>query len=184
MTETPNSPIRLRLADLSQRKPHHFNLAGDAPLCERITHALNLSALRKLSFAGSLRAVGKTDWQLDANLGATVVQPCVVTLAPVTTRIDTQVTRRYLRDWHEPIDADEIEMPEDDTTEPLPAVIDLEEVLTEALALALPDYPKAPDADLEETAFAPEGVTPLSDEDTKPFAALAALKDKLDNPDD
>jgi uncharacterized metal-binding protein YceD (DUF177 family) len=75
-------------------------------------------------------------------------------------------------------------MPEDDTAEPLPAVIDLEEVLIEALALALPDYPKAPDAKLEQTVFAPDGKTPISDEETKPFAALAALKDKLGKPED
>jgi len=30
---------------------------------------------------------------------------------------------------------------------------------------------------------APEGVTPIADEDTRPFAGLAALRDKLDSGD-
>jgi hypothetical protein len=47
-----------------------------------------------------------------------------VTLASVTTRIDTGVARRYLADWQEPT-GEEAEMPEDDTTEALPARLDL-----------------------------------------------------------
>ncbi len=42
---------------------------------------------------------------------------------------------------------DEAEMPEDDTAEPLPEVIDPGAVMFEALALALPDYPRAPKAE-------------------------------------
>jgi hypothetical protein len=40
-------------------------------------------------------------------------------------------------------------MPEDDTTEALPERLDLSAVMAEALALALPDYPRAPDAEME-----------------------------------
>jgi uncharacterized metal-binding protein YceD (DUF177 family) len=56
--------------------------------------------------------------------------------------------RRYLADWQEPA-AEEAEMPEDDTTEALPDRLDLSAVMAEALALALPDYPRAPDAEME-----------------------------------
>ncbi len=79
------------------------------------------------------------DWRLEAKLGATVVQPCVVTAEPVTTRIDDPVTRRYLAQMPEP-QGDEVEMPEDDSAEPLPDVLDLSAVMAEALALALPLY--------------------------------------------
>jgi hypothetical protein len=90
---------------------------------------------------------GARDWHLDGQLGATVVQPCVVTLAPVTTRLETTVTRRYLADWQEPR-AKRPRCREDDTTEALPERIDLAAVMAEALALVLPDYPRAPDAEI------------------------------------
>lgn len=182
MSDTPDQTTRLSVADLPQRKPYRFDLTLDDAACDALAHDLDLSALRKLRFRGTLRADGKSDWRMDADIGATVVQPCVVTLAPVTTRINQAVTRRFVKDWQEPEISDEIEMPEDDTLEPLMPEIDLIATLREALALALPDYPRAADAALNQTAFAADGVTPLSDEDVKPFAGLAALKQKLDKP--
>lgn len=184
MGDIPKTQTLLRVADLPQRKGHAFALTPDAETCAQIAGALDLTGLRKLSFAGRLRAEGRDDWVLEATLGATAIQPCVITLAPVTTRIDQAVTRRFVRNWQDPVESDEVEMPEDDSTEPLPTEIDLIAVLSEALALALPDYPRAGDAALEQSTFAAKGVVPMSDEDTKPFAGLAALKGKLEKPDD
>ncbi len=184
MTEIPQTQAILRVADLPQRKGHRFALTPDPDTCARIAEALDLSGLRKLSFAGRLRAEGRDDWVLEAKLGATAIQACVITLQPVTTRIDQPVTRRFVRNLEIPVESDEVEMPEDESTEPLPAEIDLIAVISEALALALPDYPRAEDVELEQATFAAKGVTPLRDEDIKPFAGLAALKDKLEKPDE
>jgi hypothetical protein len=52
-------------------------------------------------------------------------------------------------------------------------------VLAEALALALPDYPRAPGAELGQAVFAEPGIEPLRDEALRPFAGLAAFKDRL-----
>ena len=76
-------------------------------------------------------------------------------------------------------EGEEIEMPEDDSVEPMPDEIDLAEVATEALALALPLYPRAPGAEFADGLHAAEGVTPLSDADLKPFAGLQGLAAKL-----
>lgn len=176
------APARLRVADLNARKPNDFALAPDAELRARLARALGVTELSKLSFRGSIRAEGRADWRLEARLGASVVQPCVVSLAPVTTRIDTDVTRRFLQSWQPPDPADEMPVPEDVSSEQLQDSIDLIAVLREALALALPDYPRHPDAELAQSDFAAEGVTPLRDEDTKPFAGLAALKRSLEDP--
>jgi hypothetical protein len=51
--------------------------------------------------------------------------------------------------------------------------------MAEALALALPDYPRAPDAELEAGQFAAPGVAPMTDDEAKPLAGLAALRDRL-----
>ena len=111
----------------------------------------------------------------------------MVTLAPVTTRIDASVLRRYVAGYAEAESDDpaaEMEMPEDVSLEPLPDHIDLMALLTEALALNLPDYPRAEGAELTETNFAAAGVTPMTDDDVRPFAGLAALKDVLEAAED
>lgn len=168
-----------RVADLPAKKPLRFRLVPDAAQSAAIAAAIGASALRNVQFEGSLRPVGRRDVVLEAHLTGKAVQPCVVTLAPVTTAIDEEVVRRYLADMPEP-EGEEVEMPEDDSAEPLPEVIDLGAVLTEALALALPLYPRATDAgEPGETEAGPPGAAPLTDATVRPFAGLAALRDRL-----
>lgn len=173
----------LRVADLDPNRPAEFALRPDAAAQKALAEDLGLLGLRKLSFAGQIAAAGRRDWRLTGQLGATVVQPCVVTLAPVTTRIDVPVVRLYIAGMELPEGA-ETEMPEDDTTEALADQIDPAAVMAEALALALPDYPRADGADLGEAVFAGPGVTPMRDEDARPFAGLAGLRDALKDGDD
>ncbi|MCE8009280.1 DUF177 domain-containing protein [Aestuariivita sp.] len=174
----PKRPI-YRLSDLPQGKPTRFDLSPDAQDMRALAEELELNALRKLRFAGEIRATGETDWRIDARLGATVVQPCVVSLEPVTTRIETSVTRHYVADHVEP-DAAEVEMPEDDTVEPLPHQIDLTAVMAEALALSIPAYPRKDSAETVQAVFTEPGKAPLTDDDVRPFAGLAELRDKLE----
>ncbi|MDU8912659.1 DUF177 domain-containing protein [Aestuariicoccus sp. MJ-SS9] len=181
MAEFDDQTDRLRVASLSTKRETAFDLRPGEAQRAALAETLGLSALRKLRFAGTVAPEGKRGWRLDAMLGATVVQPCVVTLAPVTTRIDEPVTRLFLPEaLIEPAAPEgEMEMPEDDTIDPLGDTINLGRIMAEALALALPQYPRADDAALEEAQFAADGVTPLSDDDVKPFAGLQALRDKL-----
>ncbi len=186
MPTDPATPTILRPADLRQSGPTAFKLEPDAADRAGLASSLELSGLRKLRFVGQLAPKGRSGWLLTADLGATVVQPCIVTLEPVTTRIDQPVTRFYvppdrLAD-QEP--GAETEMPEDDSLEPLGDVIDLTAVMAEALALALPVYPRKPDAAFGDAQFAEDGVTPLEDADLRPFAGLKGLRDKLSQDDD
>jgi uncharacterized metal-binding protein YceD (DUF177 family) len=181
MTRQPEPRTRIATADLRPRTPTRFALAPDAGERESLAQDLGIEAIRKLRFEGEITAEGRDDWRLDATLGATVVQPCVVTLAPVTTRIDTAVTRRFLARMPD-IELDEsgeAEMPEDETLEPLGSEIDLAAIMAEALALNLPLYPRADGAELGEAVFAEPGIAPMRDEDAKPFAGLAGLRDRL-----
>lgn len=167
-----------RVADLPQTQITHFALVPDSASLTHIARDLELSALRKLRFEGTISADGATDWRIDAHLGATVVQPCVATLDPVTTRIEEPVTRIYLADFDMP-EGVEVEMPEDDTIEPLQKEIDLNEIMLEALALNLPTYPRSDQADQVTTQVTEPGKTPMTDAEARPFAGLAALRDKL-----
>lgn len=172
----------LRVADLAQNTATTFDLRPDAAASRALADQLGLAGLRKLRFTGTIRARNRRDWGLEAMLGATVIQPCVVTLAPVTTRIDTPVRRSFLANRADPEPAgeqDEVEMSADDTIEPLGKFIDLDAVMAEALALALPLYPRKADADLGAAVFTEPGQTPMRDEDARPFAGLANLRDAL-----
>ena len=175
------APHALKVSDLSSKRPTAFEIRPDATARAAIAQELGLLGLRKLSFVGEIASAGRADWRLDARLGATVVQSCVVTLEPVTTRLDEDVTRRYSPDAPESVEGvEEVEMPEDDTLEPLGRFIDPEQVMIEALSLALPLYPRAEDAEpLGEAVFAPPGQRALRDEDARPFAELAELRARL-----
>jgi len=143
--------------------------AGErAALAERFDlHALDrLDADVRLTLrAGIVHAEGR--------LRGAGAQRCVVTDEPVPVAIDEAFHLRFVEDAP---DGDEIELSEDDCdTLPLDGgAVDLGEAVAETFALALPPFPRAPDA--SETLKA-AGV--LSEEEARaassPFAALKDL---------
>jgi uncharacterized metal-binding protein YceD (DUF177 family) len=169
----------ISMAKMPKNGSRSFDLQFGESLLKSATEVLGLTDLRKTRITGTLSPEGHKNWRFQGQVGASVTQECVVSLQPVKTRIDVPVTRLFLGDWQEP-DADSVtEMTLDEDTEPLGREINLHDIALEAIALALPDFPRAPDATLEKQAFAEPGITPMSDEDAKPFAGLAALKDKM-----
>ena len=175
LTHSPTNPEFARVVPVAglRRSPEFaFDIAPEPGEAAALAALLAAEAVRRLRFAGTLRPDG-AGWRLDAVLGATVVQPCVVTLEPVTTRIDVPVHRRF-----QPITAPatsevRIEATEDDELEPLGDRIDLGLVAIEALALAVPAYPRRDGATLPDPpASAEEPVR-------KPFAGLAELRRRM-----
>jgi uncharacterized metal-binding protein YceD (DUF177 family) len=173
----------LRVADLPTRKATHFDISPNDTERSAIAGNLGLLAIRKLKFVGEITASGGKNWQLDAELGATIVQPCVVSLDPVTTRLDEKVSRTYVPTL-EVADGSEIEMPDDESVDEIPEEIDLIAVLIESLALALPAFPRSEGAQLGDAVFTDKGIAPMTDEDAKPFAGLGALRDALEKKGD
>lgn len=178
---TPEMPLSLpfRVVALSPRKPTRFDITATPEQRSGLARMLGLSKVESLSFKGEIRPLGKHDYAVFGDLQARIVQPCSVSMVPVKTTISEAVKLTYLVDFVVP-EGDEIEMPEDDTIEAMPQIIDPGFVATEALMLAIPLYPRAPGAELGDVAVAESGVTPLKDGDLKPFAGLAALKAKLE----
>lgn len=172
----------IRFTDLAGRKDTDFSLAPETDARAAISEELGIIGIRKLRFDGRLEPKDKHDWVLTGKIGATVVQECVVTLEPVTTRIDEVVVRTYVRDFVEP-EGDEVEMPEDDSVEELPNTLDIAEVMIESLALALPQFPRKDGAELGEAVYTKPGMAPMRDEDARPFAGLASLKESLEKKD-
>ena len=83
----------------------------------------------------------------------------------------------------DPQPGSETELTADETEEALGREIDIWATLREALALALPAYPRSADVAASDTVYAGPGVQPMTDEDARPFAGLADLRAKLDKDD-
>lgn len=174
--------VELPIRDLSDSRSYTFELQPSSEVLAALAEELDFSALRKLRFKGKLSPIGKRDWHLKGVLGATVVQPCVATLVPVSTRLEETIDRSYLAGFKEEFEEDsEEEMPEDESTEALPAALMLSEIATEALALSAPRYPRAEGAELGVTQFTESGKEAMTDEAAKPFAALKSLINKEGN---
>lgn len=169
----------LRVADLKQSKGTEFDIRFSATEQQEAAAALKIPGVSKMRFQGRIAPLGSADWELNGTVGATVTQECVLTLAPVKTRLDEEVHRIFRRDMPGFEDGAVVELNMDENEDQLGTEIDLYAIALEVIALALPPYPRAEGAALEKATFAGEGITPMSDEDAKPFASLAALKDKL-----
>ncbi len=161
-------------ADLGDACVVEFDISPTAEESEAIARLLGARSVRKMRFFGALRPIAD-GWGLTARLGATVVQTCVVSLDPVTTRVDDDMSRRFLATL-KPDGPEVVLLPgdADDDVEPLGARIDLGAVALEALALALPAYPRKPDAALADTE--PDAGQTRRE---KPFASLAALRERM-----
>jgi Large ribosomal RNA subunit accumulation protein YceD len=174
--ENPEFARILTVASLRRMPEFRFDLAPEPAEAEAIAALLGAQSLPELRFEGTLRPEGD-GWRLDARLVGVVVQTCVVSLAPVTTRVDAPVRRRF-EPGGAPRGAEiEVDAFEDDEREPLGERIDLGLVALEALALALPEYPRAEGAALREADLAALGLGGA--EEAGPFAGLAALRGKL-----
>lgn len=169
--------------DLPARKTTRFTLEPDTELRAEIARDLELSGLTKLTFSGELQAAGRSGWVLNARLGASVVQPCVVSLEPVKTRIDQEVLRHFMAELPEQDHRSETEIPDDVSIELLPDAIDVGNVMVEALLLHLPMFPRALDIEPINITVTEPGVKPMTREDMRPFSGLKSLRDKLENPD-
>lgn len=186
--ETPEFSRPVTLSRLNRHADHVVSETATEAERADVARLLGLLALPKLRIEGRLRPTSGDGWQFRGSLGASVVQACVVSLAPVKARIDQGINRVWLPDAvASALDA-EIELSEADIdgADPLPRVLDLGLLAIEELALALPDYPRAPDAVSPGTGDAmplaearPEGAAPIGEAE-KPFAGLAALRDSMD----
>lgn len=171
---------RIAADDIPANRPLPVTLELTSAELAAIAEEIGALGIGKFRFEGKLSRPSDTEIHLDATLGASVTQPCVVTLGPVRTRVDEPVRRRFTTQLETPEQAEyHLREDEDVEVDPLTGEIDLIEIIREALILALPAFPRAEGAALPATAAAPPGTEPLSEEAARPFAALAALKSKM-----
>ena len=171
---------KLELRHLVQNRGINFNLDFSETLIFSVVQQHGLMDMQKASFLGTILPVGRGDWVLSGRLGASIEQPCSLTLLPVRTRIDTQVTRN-LRKSLSTLSKTALDngSANDDNDEQLHPMIDIFCIFCEALSLELPDYPRTENVVATIIDYGPPGTAALTDDTAKPFAVLAGLKDKI-----
>ena len=170
-------PHPVRVATLKRAKPTAFDLTADADQRAAIAALMGLPDVQSLRFKGEIASEGEDSWRMTGRMTADVVQECVATLDPVPAHIDQDVSRLFVPEFA--TGAIDLDPEEDDDPDEYTDRIDPGAVALEELALALDPYPRAASADRVEAQATPPGVKALEDADLKPFAGLAALRDKM-----
>ncbi|MGH7030211.1 MAG: YceD family protein [Stellaceae bacterium] len=163
---TPEFSRPVRLAGLGSA-PFCQQIEASATERERLARRLDLVALDRLTATVTLCRRDGGTIVLEAVLEAGFSQECVVTLEPVAGTVRQEFTLLY-----GPVGEDQAEIEigvEETVFEPLNGdSIDIGEAVAQELSLALPEFPRHPDAAAAETidAAAADAIEP-------PFAALA-----------
>ncbi len=146
--------------------PFRQQIEATAAEREHLARRFDLVALDRLTATVTLRRGDGDAVLLEAAFEAAFAQTCVVTLEPVAGTISQNFTLLYGPAGEDPT---EIELDVDETVfEPVTGdSIDIGEAVAQELSLALPEFPRDPDAVIEAAAETVDA----------PFAALARLRD-------
>lgn len=200
MTETTLSPTdgnghvefsRIVKLTALNREPETYSAKATPAECEALARRFDLLTLKGLAFEAEVRK-WRNGVRATGRITADVVQRCIVTLEPVPGQIEEEFDRGFLpeRDLVGDVKpGQEVEIEDDSELGDLPDILgdtlDMGEIAAETLSLALDPYPRAAGEIPQEFQAAPPGEAPITDDDVKPFASLAALRQKLkDSPDD
>jgi len=171
MTDAARSEFS-RLVSLARLGAEPFRQDIAATEEERVALArrFDLPAVDRLSAEVELVRLGNDIFRLRASFSAEFVQSCIVTLDPLAGAVSEQFTLLY-----GPIEAEAEagETVEDEIAfEPLVGnAIDVGEAVAQQFSLALPPFPRSPDAILDAEA-------PQEDETGPLAAALSRLADR------
>lgn len=151
-------------------RPFRQRIEATVEECEKLSRRFDLLALGRLSANVELRRRSAAVILLQAKFEAEFEQCCAVTLEPVHGTVAERFSLVYGPSADD--DGKEIVLGVDEPAfEPLHGdAIDIGEAVAQELSLALPVFPRHPDAALEDVAAA----EPLEG----PFAALARLREE------
>lgn len=173
MTPEFSRPVRI---DTLGEGGRSLSIEADAAERAALAERFGLTALDALSADAALRREGDLVFA-DGRITASVVQACVASGAPVPAKIDESFTLRFVPEGQETGAEIELDAEDFDTIDYAGSAIDLGEAVAETLALSLDPFPRSPDAD---AILKAAGVLSEDEVVTGPFAALKALKDKLE----
>ena len=180
MTQRPSPEFSLTVpAESLEDGETVIDLEADADERAALARRFGLLALDSLTAKVGLTPVDGGLVRVHGALAAEVTQACVVTLEPVTTRVEASFERLYGATAPEEAgglitDADTEESPEPFTD----GAVDVGEAVAEHLALELDPFPRAPGAAFDGFSSRSKSVGADDTGDAGPFAVLARLKEK------
>ncbi len=150
-------------------EPFRQEIEAAAGERERLARRLGLEALDRLRAAVTLHRQADATVLLEARFEAAFTQTCVVTLESVPGAVSGSFALLYGPADAAPSEVDAAADADEPVFEPLcGAAIDIGEAVAQELSLALPEFPRHPDAPAEPVDAAAE---PIDER----FAALARL---------
>lgn len=154
-----------------------LDLVADEDERRRVADRLGLGRLDRLEAHVTLGRSGEVV-RAEGRIVATLEQSCVVTGEPVSAHIDEPFALMFVPEPDSIRPDEEIELGEEDCDTVFydGAAIDLGSAIADTLALCVDPYPRSASAD---AALREAGV--LTEEQARPFAALAALKKGSDS---
>jgi uncharacterized metal-binding protein YceD (DUF177 family) len=164
---------RLQLDQI--RDGDRLDLSADQTECGSIAERLGLMSLDRLEAHAVLSRDGQKI-RATGRVKAALKQACVATGEPVPAHVDEAFDILFLPEPRAGRPEEEVELGANDLDAMFHdgSAIELGSAIVDSLALALDPYPRSAGAD---AALREAGV--LSEEEAGPFAALAALKEKL-----
>lgn len=153
-----------------------FSIEADAEERTRLARRLGVTSVDRLTADLRLIRLMGAMVRLEGNLEAEVTQACVVTLAPVKSRIAVRLDRRYgppeaIADG----DTEDVPFEDDDMPDVLiDGTVDLGEAVAEQLALEIDPFPRAEGAEFKGYSSEPE----TTGKPPGPFAVLDELLKK------
>jgi uncharacterized metal-binding protein YceD (DUF177 family) len=177
----PEFSVEVALDDLPDEGAS-YRLSADEAAREALSKRFGLVGLGRFDAEVTLNWVkrGKV-LALTGHVSADVVQSCVVTLEPVPATVEEDIGITFARD----VDA-AAEVIDPDEAEPLEGeILDIGEIVSEELSLALDPYPRSPNIDPAALALGPGASYMTEDEavegdsaKNRPFEVLAGLRPK------
>ncbi|MDA5194096.1 YceD family protein [Govanella unica] len=156
-----------------------LGIVADPRECVAMARRFEVLGLANVKAELRLMPLEGGDILLEGRAEAQAEQACIVTGEPVKSTIASEFSVRYISPGigTESFEDEDFDVLGEDT-EPLPAdVIDVGEVVTQYLSLAIDPYPRKPGAVSGVVELTPEGVVP-STERANPFDALKKLQEK------
>ena len=170
--EIDNFSYIISLEQIQRDIEHEFHLVCSKDALRELPKKLNVIEAKKASFNGHLKLQEANQIFLCGTVKAKLIQPCSLTLEPVVTTINEQISRTFFIKPNEkkPIKKSVFELTEKSfDNDIILDEINLGEVLMETISLETPDYPKKSGASI---SLAP---TESIDREN-PFSILSKLK--------
>ena len=165
--------VPVAIADIPENG-RHYELTADEATRAQIAQLVGLRGLPRLEASFDVARAGTNSVRVEGEVSATVGQDCVVTLEPLDNEVKEAINVVFAPPRAPAGDGAEGDVgpsgPEPLTSDN----IDLGVLAVEFLILGIDPYPRKPDAKFEPPAA-------KEDEESHPFAALAALKKGADS---